>query len=114
MSKRSPRPSRVSKNKLFELESLTHRPDSLSLASPTPASSASSSLSSLAPSLGAAPSQRRARPYSTENSVGRLQRSANPGLRAAVFGATGQVGRGVVSLLAASGVQCIIPYRGDE
>lgn len=41
-------------------------------------------------------------------------RSSNPGLRAVVFGAYGQVGRYVVSLLAGSGVQCIIPYRGDE
>ena len=52
-------------------------------------------------------------PYTTQ-SVGKLVRSSNPGLRAVVFGAYGQVGRYVVSLLAGSGVQCIIPYRGDE
>ena len=50
----------------------------------------------------------------TTQSVGKLVRSSNPGLRAVVFGAYGQVGRYVVSLLAGSGVQCVIPYRGDE
>ena len=55
----------------------------------------------------------RTNTYTTQ-SVGKLVRSSNPGLRAVVFGAYGQVGRYVVSLLAGSGVQCIIPYRGDE
>jgi len=50
----------------------------------------------------------------TTQSVGKLVRSSNPGLRAVVFGAYGQVGRYVVSLLAGSGVQSVIPYRGDE
>ena len=44
----------------------------------------------------------------------RMVRSSNPGLRAVVFGAYGQIGRGVVSRLAGSGVQCMIPWRGDE
>ena len=89
-----------------------------------------------------------ARAYNTENTVGKIVRSSNPGLRcvfrgrrrrvvphtapphpflhplpfslsislpsAVVFGAYGQVGRAVVSLLAGSGVQCVIPYRGDD
>jgi len=41
-------------------------------------------------------------------------RSANPGLRATIFGAYGFVGRYVTNLLAADGVQCIIPWRGDD
>ncbi len=41
-------------------------------------------------------------------------RSANPGLRATIFGAYGFVGRYVTNLLAADGIQCVIPWRGDD
>ena len=41
-------------------------------------------------------------------------RASNPGLRATVFGAYGFVGGYVTSLLAGEGVQCIIPWRGDD
>ena len=41
-------------------------------------------------------------------------RCASPGLRATIFGAYGFVGRYVTSLLAGDGVQCIIPWRGDD
>jgi len=61
-------------------------------------------------SLGAAASPR----FYGGGSVGKLVRSSNPSLRAVVFGAYGQVGRGVVSLLAGNGVQCVVPWRGDD
>jgi hypothetical protein len=41
-------------------------------------------------------------------------RCANPGLRATIFGAYGFVGRYVTSLLAGDGIQCVIPWRGDD
>ena len=41
-------------------------------------------------------------------------RSSNPGLRATIFGAYGFVGRYVTNLLAADGIQCVIPWRGDD
>ena len=41
-------------------------------------------------------------------------RMASPALRATVFGAYGFVGNYVVSKLAADGIQCMIPWRGDD
>ena len=41
-------------------------------------------------------------------------RCASPPLRATIFGAYGFVGNYVVSKLAAEGVQCVIPWRGDD
>lgn len=46
--------------------------------------------------------------------AGSLVRSSNSGLRATIFGAYGSVGRYVTSLLAGSGVQCVVPFRGDD
>ena len=41
-------------------------------------------------------------------------RMASPAVRATVFGAYGFVGNYVVSKLAADGIQCIIPWRGND
>lgn len=41
-------------------------------------------------------------------------RSATPNVRATIFGAYGFVGRYVTGLLAGDGIQCIIPWRGDD
>lgn len=41
-------------------------------------------------------------------------RSGKTGVRAAVFGAYGFLGKYVVGLLAGEGTQCIVPYRGDD
>ena len=41
-------------------------------------------------------------------------RCASPALRATVFGAYGFVGNYVVDRLAADGIQCIVPWRGDD
>jgi len=41
-------------------------------------------------------------------------RNQNPKLRATIFGAYGFVGKYLTPLLSGAGVQCIIPYRGDD
>ena len=46
--------------------------------------------------------------------AGSLVRSSTSGLRCTIFGAYGFVGRYVTALMAGSGTQCIIPYRGDD
>ena len=43
-----------------------------------------------------------------------LVRSSTSGLRCTIFGAYGFVGRYVTALMAGSGTQCVIPFRGDD
>ena len=43
-----------------------------------------------------------------------LVRSSSSGLRCTIFGAYGFVGRYVTALMAGSGTQCVIPFRGDD
>lgn len=71
------------------------------------AMSSANSSSSLTASLNS-----HARPMSFK--AGSLVRSSVSGLRCTIFGAYGFVGRYVTALMAGSGTQCIIPYRGDD
>lgn len=68
------------------------------------------------PALGlmrAAPVGARAMSAQAQSTMAGL-RSATSGLRCTIFGAYGFVGRYVTALMAGTGTQCIIPFRGDD